>query len=82
MYQSNFFTNLWSSDLNGDYSYKIGDSFMSLPLSKAQAVLSRSTEQIDGEISQLFEGLQELRDEIKSLKTQLYARFGRSINLD
>jgi chaperonin cofactor prefoldin len=64
------------------YSYKIGDSFVSLPLSEAQAMLSTSTEQIDEEVSRLEESMQELRDEMKALKAQLYARFGKSINLD
>lgn len=45
-------------------------------------MLSTSTEQIDDEVSRLEESLQELRDEMKALKAQLYARFGKSINLD
>ncbi len=55
---------------------------MSLPLPEAQAMLSTSTEQIDEEVSRLEESMQELRDEMKALKAQLYARFGKSINLD
>jgi prefoldin subunit 4 len=64
------------------YSYKIGDAFVSLPLSEAQEMLSTSTEKIDEEVSQLEETLHDLRDEMKGLKAQLYARFGKSINLD
>ena len=45
-------------------------------------MLSTSSEQIDEEVSRLEESLQELRDEMKVLKAQLYARFGKSINLD
>jgi prefoldin subunit 4 len=55
---------------------------MSVPLSEAQEMLATSTEQIDNEVSRLEESLQELRDEMKGLKAQLYARFGKSINLD
>jgi prefoldin subunit 4 len=55
---------------------------MSLPLSEAQTMLSTSSEQIDEEVSRLEESLHELRDEMKGLKAQLYARFGKSINLD
>ena len=63
-------------------SYKIGDSFISLPLSEAQSLLSSSTEQIDQDVSKLEESLAELREELQQLKVALYARFGRSINLE
>ncbi|EEP82213.1 conserved hypothetical protein [Uncinocarpus reesii 1704] len=62
--------------------YKIGDSFISLPLPEAQALLLASTEQIDEEVSKIEEQLGELRDELRQLKVALYARFGRSINLE
>jgi len=62
--------------------YKIGDSFVSLPLSEVQEMLSESTTQIDEEVSQLEEKLHGIRDEMKELKVHLYARFGRSINLE
>jgi prefoldin subunit 4 len=45
-------------------------------------MLSESTEQIDDEVSKLEETLSGIRDEMKELKVQLYARFGRSINLE
>jgi prefoldin subunit 4 len=45
-------------------------------------MLSESTEQIDDEVSTLEETLSGIRDEMKELKVQLYARFGRSINLE
>jgi prefoldin subunit 4 len=63
-------------------SYKIGDSFVSLPLPEVQEMLSESTAQIDEEVSKLEESLSGIRDEMKELKVQLYARFGRSINLE
>jgi prefoldin subunit 4 len=63
-------------------SYKIGDSFFQLPLPDAQGMLSTSTEKIDAEVSQLEEKIGELRDEMQELKVALYARFGRSINLE
>jgi prefoldin subunit 4 len=62
--------------------YKIGDSFVSLPLPEVREMLSESTEQIDEEVSKLEEALSGIRDEMKELKVQLYARFGRSINLE
>jgi len=62
--------------------YKIGDSFVSLPLPEVQEMLSESTDKIDDEVSTLEETLSGIRDEMKELKVQLYARFGRSINLE
>lgn len=55
---------------------------MALPLFDAQTMLSTSTEQIDQEVSHLEESMQDLREEMKALKAQLYVRFGKSINLD
>ncbi|KAL4956814.1 Prefoldin subunit-domain-containing protein [Aspergillus filifer] len=62
--------------------YKIGDSFVHLPLEQAQSMLASATEQIDSEVSKLEDTLGELRDEMQQLKVALYARFGRSINLE
>ena len=65
-----------------DVRYKIGDSFFQLPLSDAQSMLSSSTEQIDTDVAKLEEKVSELHDELQQLKVALYARFGRSINLE
>ncbi|KAJ5204937.1 prefoldin subunit 4 [Penicillium cinerascens] len=62
--------------------YKIGDSFFQLPLADAQSMLTTSTEQIDQDVSKLEESIGELREELQQLKVSLYARFGRSINLE
>jgi prefoldin subunit 4 len=64
------------------FRYKIGDSFVHLPLEEAQTLLASSTEQIDSEVAKLEETLSDLRDEMQQLKVALYARFGRSINLE
>ncbi|KAF3481239.1 prefoldin subunit 4 [Arthroderma uncinatum] len=62
--------------------YKIGDSFMSLPLSEAQDMLAASTEKIEKEVSEIEEKLAALKEEAQELKISLYARFGKSINLE
>ena len=64
------------------FSYKIGDSFMTLPLSEVQELLSSATTEIESEVSTLEEELGGLKEEIKGLKAHLYARFGRGINLE
>ena len=45
-------------------------------------MLSESTAEIDDEVSKLEENLHTIREEMKELKVQLYARFGRGINLE
>lgn len=45
-------------------------------------MLSSSTERIDEEVSALEEKLSGIREEMQQLKVALYARFGRSINLE
>jgi prefoldin subunit 4 len=62
--------------------YKIGDSFLSLPLPEVQELLSSSTGKIDQDVERLEEKLREVREEMGHLKVVLYARFGRSINLE
>ena len=62
--------------------YKIGDSFISLPLPEVQQLLASSTEKIEEEVSKVEAKLSEVREEMQELKVALYARFGRSINLE
>lgn len=62
--------------------YKIGDVFVSLPLSEVQELLASSTTSIDAEVTVLESQLGSIRDEKEQLKVALYARFGRSINLE
>ena len=62
--------------------YKIGDSFISLPLPEVQEMLSASSSRIEEEVSVVGEKLGNVRQEMSQLKVELYARFGRSINLE
>jgi len=55
---------------------------MSVPLPEAQSLLEESSKEIEEDVSKLEGTLTEIRDEMKQLKAQLYARFGRSINLE
>lgn len=64
------------------YRYRIGDSFISLPVPEVQELLSASVERIDNEVSAVEEKLSGLHEEMQELKTALYGRFGRSINLE
>ncbi|KAE8441192.1 hypothetical protein EG329_005792 [Mollisiaceae sp. DMI_Dod_QoI] len=70
------------ADEDDKIPYKIGDSFISLPLPEVQELLSSSTSQIEEDVAAVEEKLGTIREEMTQLKVQLYARFGRSINLE
>lgn len=55
---------------------------MHLPLPEAQSLLSASSEEIDVDVARLEDALGDVREELSQLKAALYARFGKSINLD
>lgn len=62
--------------------YKIGDAFFHVKVEQAQEMLSTATEKLEGEVEELEEKLGTTKEEMQELKVQLYARFGRSINLE
>ncbi|EON62230.1 prefoldin subunit 4 [Coniosporium apollinis CBS 100218] len=70
------------ADEDDKVPYRIGDSFVSLPLPEVQELLSASTERIEHDVSAVEEKLGGIREEMQELKVALYARFGRSINLE
>ena len=71
-----------SANTNPSNSYKIGDTFVSLPLEEVQDLLSSSTIKIEESVSAAEEKLSTVREEMEQLKVDLYARFGKSINLE
>ena len=62
--------------------YEIGDTFFALPLLDVEKLLSVSMGEIDQAVSAVENNLSAVRDEMEQLKIQLYARFGKSINLE
>lgn len=70
------------ADEDDKIPYRIGDSFISLPLPEVQEMLSANTTKIEEEVSVLEGKLATVREEMSELKVELYARFGRSINLE
>jgi prefoldin subunit 4 len=62
--------------------YKIGDCFFTLLVPEVQELISKSTEKIEQDVTELETKLGHLRDEMQHLKVALYSRFGRSINLE
>ncbi|KAL8801464.1 MAG: hypothetical protein Q9182_004430 [Xanthomendoza sp. 2 TL-2023] len=60
--------------------YKIGDAFIMLPLPEVQELLSKSTSKIEDKISATEEKLSNIRDDMNTLKVELYARFGKTVD--
>lgn len=60
----------------------MGDAFVSLPLPEVQEMLASSIEKIEESISTVESKLSVVREEMTGLKVELYARFGKSINLE
>lgn len=75
-------TELELADEDEKIQYKIGDSFFHLSLENAQEMLETATTRMDEETSELEDKLGVIREEMKGLKVQLYARFGKQINLE
>ncbi|MCJ1359000.1 MAG: hypothetical protein MMC33_009000 [Icmadophila ericetorum] len=75
-------TELELADEDSKVPYKIGDSFLSLPVPEVQEMLASSITKIEEEVSGIEEKLSGIREEMQELKVSLYARFGKSINLE
>lgn len=64
------------------YRYKIGDAFYHVKLEQAQEMLEKASERIDKDVARLEDDISSIRDQMAQLKVELYARFGKSINLE
>lgn len=62
--------------------YKIGDAFFHVSLEQAQEMLTTATERIDEQTSKLEDKVNTIKEEMTQLKVDLYARFGKQINLE
>ncbi|KAK3314679.1 Prefoldin subunit-domain-containing protein [Apodospora peruviana] len=75
-------TELELADEEDIFPYKIGDAFFHVPLPHAQEMLGISAARVEEEITELEDKMGAIRDEMTQLKIELYARFGKTINLE
>lgn len=68
--------------LNTKSRYKIGDAFFHIPLPQAQEMLGISGSKLESAIEELEDSLGAIKEEMTQLKVELYARFGKSIQLE
>ena len=64
------------------HRYKIGESFLHLPLPRALKRLEKDQADITAQLTDLSATAEECEKGMKALKVVLYAKFGRAINLD
>ncbi|KAK2464344.1 hypothetical protein APHAL10511_003801 [Amanita phalloides] len=62
--------------------YKIGETFLHMPLSRAQKRLERDQQQIGLRLASIVESVEQCEAQMKELKVTLYGKFGKAINLD
>ncbi|KAK4122771.1 Prefoldin, subunit 4 [Parathielavia appendiculata] len=75
-------TELELVDEDDTVPYKVGDAFFHIPLPQAQELLGISTAKLEEEIEALEDKLSSIRGEMTQIKVELYARFGKAINLE
>ncbi|KAL1840918.1 hypothetical protein VTJ49DRAFT_7616 [Mycothermus thermophilus] len=75
-------TELELADEDEPVPYKVGDAFFHVPLAQAQEMLGVSTAKLEEEIEELEDKLGNIKEEMSQLKVELYARFGKTINLE
>ena len=74
---------LYCFDYNETSSrYRVGESFIHLPHSRALKRLEKDKTDLDEELSQVSSKVEGCEKEMKELKVILYAKFGKAINLD
>lgn len=63
-------------------SYKIGDSFVCLSLEEASELLEKESKKLTKDHDETIKKVREFAIEMKTIKTELYMKFGNSINLE
>ncbi|KAK6352954.1 hypothetical protein TWF696_004947 [Orbilia brochopaga] len=81
-YLSDVSNELELSDDDDTVPYKIGDAFVLLRVEEVRELLEKESQEIDEEIEELEGRVRSEQSKMDELKVQLYAKFGRSINLE
>ncbi|KAJ0292923.1 hypothetical protein Brms1b_004801 [Colletotrichum noveboracense] len=75
-------TELELADEDEAVPYKIGDAYFHVPQPQALEMLEKASSKIEEEVEELESKLETIKEEMTQLKVELYARFGKSINLE
>ncbi|KAF9073648.1 Prefoldin beta-like protein [Rhodocollybia butyracea] len=75
-------TELELTDEDETVLYKVGETFLHMPLPRATKRLEKDQTDLDAKLAQLTDSSTQCETEMKKLKVALYAKFGTAINLD
>ncbi|KAI4517711.1 Prefoldin, subunit 4 [Schizophyllum commune Tattone D] len=75
-------TELELADEDEPVLYKVGETFLHLPLSRAQKRLARDQADVEKRLAAAADSVDDCERQMKELKVVLYAKFGKAINLD
>ncbi|KAJ3749467.1 prefoldin [Lentinula detonsa] len=75
-------TELELADDTESVLYRIGETYLHMPLHRALERLEQDQADLDRRFSKLSQSSQQCETEMKQLKVALYAKFGSAINLD
>ncbi|KAG8760075.1 hypothetical protein FRC14_004174 [Serendipita sp. 396] len=75
-------TELELADEDQPVMYRVGETFVHLPLEQAQERLATEKEAAEIEVARLQDEVDGCQTSMKDLKLHLYSKFGNSINLD
>ncbi|KAJ3999307.1 Prefoldin subunit 4 [Lentinula boryana] len=75
-------TELELADDTESVLYRIGETYLHMPLHRALERLEQDQADLDARFSKLLQSSQQCETEMKQLKVTLYAKFGSAINLD
>ncbi|KAK1924366.1 Prefoldin subunit-domain-containing protein [Papiliotrema laurentii] len=81
-YYDDLETELELADEDEPVLYKMGEAFFYLSLPAAKKQLRHDTKRYEKDIGELRERAEECEKGMKELKVQLYAKFGKQINLE
>ncbi|CAG8508711.1 4275_t:CDS:2 [Funneliformis caledonium] len=62
--------------------YKIGESFINLPVEQAIERIEKDQEILTQELEQLQHNMDDMNGQMRQLKAHLYGKFGKAINLE
>ncbi|CAK9439893.1 uncharacterized protein LODBEIA_P39930 [Lodderomyces beijingensis] len=69
-------------DEDESIQYKVGDFFLFMRVSEALDKIESDDKSLSGKIESVENELEQFEDELASLKKELYAKFGKNINLE
>jgi len=62
--------------------YRVGEIYVSVPQTTAEEMIAEETKQVEKQVDHLTHQMEEIKQVMAQLKVKLYAKFGKSINLE